>query len=91
MRPRSSWVRTPSGRDAATLAETVAEQVRVWDRDHRGGPGPRIAAYPAGTPEERLPDGLTITKRHVRVIISWPSAGLPSDRQGDLYHPTEKE
>jgi protein-L-isoaspartate(D-aspartate) O-methyltransferase len=49
----------------------MAEQVRVWDRDHRGGPGPRIAAYPAGTPDEQLPDGRVIDKRHIRLTISW--------------------
>ncbi|MEV5411344.1 methyltransferase, FxLD system [Thermopolyspora sp. NPDC052614] len=34
------------GPDAARLAEELAEQVRVWDRDHRGGPGPRITIHP---------------------------------------------
>ncbi|MEV7970541.1 methyltransferase, FxLD system [Sphaerisporangium sp. NPDC088356] len=74
------------GPDAAALAEALAQQIRVWDHDHRGGPGPRIAAYPADTPDEQLPDGFVITKRHVRVIISWPAAG-----QGVPHNPTEKE
>ncbi len=60
------------GPDAAALAEALANHIRFWDRDHRGGPGPRFAAYPADTPDEQLPDGLFIAKRHVRVLISWP-------------------
>jgi protein-L-isoaspartate(D-aspartate) O-methyltransferase len=60
------------GPDAAALAESTAEQIRVWGRDHRGGPGPRIAAYPAGAPDDRLPVGRVVDKRHVRILISWP-------------------
>ncbi len=74
------------GPDAAALAAAMAEQVRVWDRDHRRGPGPRIAAYPADTPVDELPDGLVIPKRHVRITISWPPAG-----QGVPTHPSSKE
>lgn len=59
------------GPDAAALAEAMAEQIRVWGRDHRAGPGPRIAAYPAGTPDDQLPEGRVINKRHVRILISW--------------------
>ncbi len=59
------------GPDASVLAEAMTEQVRVWDRAYRGGPGPVIAAYPAGTPDDRLPGGLVIDKRHVRVTVSW--------------------
>ena len=55
------------GPDAAALAETMAEQMRVWGRAHRGGPGPSIAAYPAGTPDDQLPEGRVINKRHVRI------------------------
>ncbi|PIM71225.1 methyltransferase, FxLD system [Streptomyces sp. JV178] len=65
------------GPDAAALADTLAEQIRVWSRDHRGGRGPSIAAYPAGTPDDRLPEGRVINKRHVRVLISWPMEDLP--------------
>lgn len=38
------------GPDAARLAEELAEQVRVWDRDHRGGPGPCISVHPRVAP-----------------------------------------
>jgi protein-L-isoaspartate(D-aspartate) O-methyltransferase len=74
------------GPDGAMLAEAMAQQIRVWDIDHRGGSGPLIAAYPLATPDEQLPSGLVITKRHVRVTISWPSPG-----QGVPHRPTTKE
>lgn len=74
------------GPGAAVLAEAMAEQVRVWDRAYRGGPAPVIAAYPAGTPDNRLPDGLVIDKRHVRVTVSWPRAGLLAVGQGVQHH-----
>ncbi|SRR6266498_1400000 len=63
------------GPAAAALAAAMTEQIRVWDRDQRHGPGPRIAAYPADTPAEALPDGRVITKRHVRITVSWPPTG----------------
>jgi protein-L-isoaspartate(D-aspartate) O-methyltransferase len=69
------------GPKAHALAEAMAEQIRAWDLVHRSGPGPRIAAYPVSIREECLPDGLVITKRHVRVSISWPSADLPARAQ----------
>jgi protein-L-isoaspartate(D-aspartate) O-methyltransferase len=79
------------GPDATSLAQSVAEQVRVWDRDHRGGPGPRFAAYPADTPDEQLPKGRVIDKRHTRITISWPSAGLPPVGQDVLNQTAEKK
>ncbi|MFC5721400.1 methyltransferase, FxLD system [Streptomyces gamaensis] len=74
------------GPDAPTLAGTMADQIRAWDRDHRGGPGPRIWAFPVETPETGLPEGRVVTKRHVRIIISWPREG-----QGAMHHPTEEK
>jgi len=61
------------GPQAAALAETMADQVRVWDRRHRRGPGPRIAVYPGHLPCTALPDGRVIDKRHVRIVLSWPT------------------
>ena len=60
------------GPDAERLAEHMTELIRVWDRDHRHGPGAVIAIYPAGTPDDRLRAGWVIDKRHTRVTISWP-------------------
>jgi protein-L-isoaspartate(D-aspartate) O-methyltransferase len=62
------------GPDASALAGAMAGHVRMWDRAYRGGPGPRIAAYPAHTPDDELPGGLVIEKRHVRLTVSWPQA-----------------
>lgn len=88
-RPEFEFGAHAFGPDAAELAEAMSEQMRVWDRDHRGGPGPLIAAYPADTPADQLPEGRVITKRHVRILISWPSAGLRSESQGIPHHPNE--
>ena len=65
------------GPDAEKLADRVAEQIRTWDRDHRSGPGPRFEAHPAGAPDEQLPEGLVIDKRHIRLTVSWPDSGTP--------------
>ena len=61
------------GPHALAAAEAMAEQVRVWDRNRRGGPGPDFAVWPKDTPDERLPEGLIIDKRHTRVTICWPA------------------
>lgn len=51
------------------LAERLCEQIRAWDT-HRSAQ-PVITAYPAGTPEGTLPSGLVITKRHIRLVVSY--------------------
>lgn len=61
------------GPHAAALAETMAEQVRVWDRVHRQAAGPRIEVHPARTSDADLPAGRVIDKRHVRIVLSWPT------------------
>jgi protein-L-isoaspartate(D-aspartate) O-methyltransferase len=61
------------GAHAAAVAESLAEQVRAWDRDQRGGPGPDFAVWPRDIPDPDLSDGLIIDKRHSRVTISWPA------------------
>lgn len=61
------------GPRAAGAAEAMAEQIRVWDRDQRGGPGPTFAVFGRDTPDESLPAGAVIDKRHTRVVISWPT------------------
>ncbi|MFJ2115629.1 MULTISPECIES: methyltransferase, FxLD system [unclassified Streptomyces] len=69
------------GPDGETVAERFAEQIRAWDRDHRHGPDPVIYVYPVGAPEDALPQGRVITKRHVRVVISWPLKGQATVHQ----------
>lgn len=59
------------GPDADRLVGHLAGQIREWDREHRGGPGPLICAYPADTPDDQLPEGLVITKKHTKLTVSW--------------------
>lgn len=60
------------GPEAEALAKQYVELIQTWDRDHRHGPGARIAVYPAATPDADLPPGRVIDKKHTRVVISWP-------------------
>ncbi|HZD14686.1 MAG TPA: methyltransferase, FxLD system [Pseudonocardiaceae bacterium] len=71
------------GPHAVALAEEMAEQVRIWDSDQRRGCGPSFAVWPSDTPEDRLPQGLLIDKRHRRVTISWPAATTTATGQGN--------
>jgi len=64
------------GPDAERLTNDYVELIRTWDRVHRRGPGARIEAYPARTPDGDLPAGRVIEKRHTRVVIVWPQATL---------------
>lgn len=60
------------GPKATDLAETVARQLRVWARHHRGGPGPVFRRYPIGTPDDALEGERVIDKKHSRITIAWP-------------------
>ncbi|MFI5617463.1 methyltransferase, FxLD system [Streptomyces sp. NPDC051567] len=62
------------GPNADAVAEALVKEVQTWDRDYRRAE-PVIYAYPAGTPEADLPAGRVITKRHRRIVISWPEQG----------------
>ncbi|MFE3473860.1 methyltransferase, FxLD system [Streptomyces bacillaris] len=54
------------------VAERLVEEIRTWDRDHRGHRA-HIEVYPAGTPDGQLPaTGRRIERRHTRVTITWP-------------------
>jgi protein-L-isoaspartate(D-aspartate) O-methyltransferase len=57
----------PSG---AGLAQVITHHIQAWDtaRDVR----PRLAAYPAGTPDDALPEGAVIEKRHTRLVVTYP-------------------
>lgn len=77
------------GTRAAAAAEAMAEQVRLWDRDHRGGPGPDVTVWPVSTPDEALPGGLVVDKRHSRITISWPAAVPAAAVQGAQHHTDE--
>lgn len=60
------------GPEAARAAGRLAEQIQIWDRDYRHGPGPCLTVHPAGTPDAGLPDGRVADKRHTRMVLSWP-------------------
>jgi protein-L-isoaspartate(D-aspartate) O-methyltransferase len=57
------------GPDGHQLADRICEQIRKWDR-HRTAV-PEISAFPAATPEDGLPAGAVIVKRHTRLVASW--------------------
>jgi protein-L-isoaspartate(D-aspartate) O-methyltransferase len=59
------------GPDAAGLAGRFVEQVRAWHE--RARPRPGLTVLPAGTPDDRLPAGLVLDKRHTRIVVSWPT------------------
>jgi protein-L-isoaspartate(D-aspartate) O-methyltransferase len=60
------------GPNAAEVVDRFVDQIRIWDRDHRHGPGPRLTVHPAGTPDAELPSGFVTDSRHTRIVISWP-------------------
>ncbi|WP_326687249.1 MULTISPECIES: methyltransferase, FxLD system [unclassified Streptomyces] len=62
------------GPDAQAFAEKIAGHLREWERVRRGGPGPDIRVYPAGTPEAQIAGDRIIDKTHSRISLSWPSA-----------------
>lgn len=83
------WTVHTYGPRAAVFAAEVAEHMRTWAREHRGGPGPRITVHPAGTPDSDLPAGRVINKRHSRVTISWPEPATNGSGQAVMHHPTD--
>ncbi|MFD7584461.1 methyltransferase, FxLD system [Kitasatospora sp. NPDC059811] len=60
------------GPAAAAAAARLVNEIRTWDREHRGGSGARFEVHPAGTPDGRLPAGRVVDKTHTRITISWP-------------------
>ncbi|MFC4071850.1 methyltransferase, FxLD system [Actinoplanes subglobosus] len=73
---RHEFVARAYGRDAATAAATLAEQVRAWDRDGRGNADVTFGYWPEGTDRAALPaDAAVLDKSHGVVTISWPGRG----------------
>ncbi|MFE3560503.1 methyltransferase, FxLD system [Streptomyces sp. NPDC059193] len=70
------------GPHADAAARAVVNALREWDRGHRQSE-PVIYVYPVTTPVADLPAGRVVTKRHRRIVISWPharSSSTPSIR-----------
>jgi protein-L-isoaspartate(D-aspartate) O-methyltransferase len=51
------------GSDAVKVADRPVDQIRIWDRDDRHGPGPRMTVHPVDTPDAELPSGLVVDRR----------------------------
>ncbi|MGW0827553.1 methyltransferase, FxLD system [Streptomyces sp. NPDC002845] len=62
------------GSEAQAFAEKIADHLRDWERERRGGPSPVIRVYPAGTPDDQVPGDRVIDKVHSRICLSWPPA-----------------
>ncbi|MEU9891317.1 methyltransferase, FxLD system [Sphaerisporangium sp. NPDC051011] len=60
------------GPQADHSARQLAEQIAAWDR--AGRPTPRLSVHPAGTPDDELPDGYVLDKKHCRLLIAWSTA-----------------
>ena len=57
---------------AQAIGALLAQQVAViaaWDE--AGRPSPHLTVLPAATPDEDLPVGCVLNKRHTRLVISW--------------------
>lgn len=52
------------------LAERIIDDIRSWDGSSLDA---RIEAYPAGTPDDRLPEGgFVLDRKYTRIVITWP-------------------
>ena len=62
------------GPNAQQFADKVADMLRDWEANRRGGPSPVIRVYPADTPDDQIPADRVIDKVHSRISLSWPPA-----------------
>ncbi|QKW27780.1 methyltransferase, FxLD system [Streptomyces seoulensis] len=62
------------GPNAKQFADQVADVLRDWEANRRGGPGPVIRVYPADTPDDQVQADRVIDKVHSRISLSWPLA-----------------
>lgn len=62
------------GPEAQAFAEKIADHLRDWERERRGGPAPVIRVYPAGTPDDQVSGDQVIDKVYSRISLSWPPA-----------------
>jgi protein-L-isoaspartate(D-aspartate) O-methyltransferase len=60
---------TGHGPAGPLLADRICGQISAWDRGR--AIQPVVTAYPAGTPDDKLPGGHSIDKPHVRLVVSW--------------------
>lgn len=62
------------GPNAKQFADKIADVLRYWEADRRGGPSPVIRVYPASTPDDQIHADRVIDKVHTRISLSWPAA-----------------
>jgi protein-L-isoaspartate(D-aspartate) O-methyltransferase len=62
------------GPNAKQFADKVADTLRDWEANRRGGPSPVIRVYSADTPDDHIQADRVIDKVHSRISLSWPSA-----------------
>ncbi|GAB2994177.1 methyltransferase, FxLD system [Saccharothrix stipae] len=71
---RAEFGAVAHGPDAPELAEQVVADIRTWDREHRhSGRHAHITVFPAATPDQALPSGFVMDRRHTRVVVTWPT------------------
>ncbi len=75
-RDAGSWFRSRfelgaagHGPAGAVLAERLCARIRDWDEDR--GALPLLTAFPAGTPDDRLPPGPVIDKPSCRILLRY--------------------
>jgi protein-L-isoaspartate(D-aspartate) O-methyltransferase len=56
------------GPEGGKLADRIAEHIREWDQNRAATPW--LQVYPACTPDDQLPPGYTIDKRHTRLTFA---------------------
>lgn len=62
------------GPHAEQFADKIADVLRDWEANRRGGPSPVIRVYPAGDFDDQIPADRVIDKVHSRISLSWPAA-----------------
>ncbi|GEB50980.1 methyltransferase, FxLD system [Streptomyces cacaoi] len=62
------------GPHAQQFAEKIADHLRDWEANRRGGPSPVIRVHPADTPDDQIGGDQVIDKVHSRISLSWPAA-----------------
>ncbi|SEM77199.1 methyltransferase, FxLD system [Streptacidiphilus jiangxiensis] len=77
------WVVHAFGEQGPHLAEQLVATVQSWDRtvradDNSKHTDPVLTAYPAGTPDDLLPEGHVLDKKRCRLVIQWPDRTGPT-------------
>lgn len=61
------------GPNAKQFADKVADTLRDWESNRRGGPSPVVRVYSADAPDDQIPADRVI-EVHSRISLSWSSA-----------------